>query len=83
LGETLQPLDGRIQAIGYAGDEDRLASLAEVAVDLGVCRMAPLGRMAWPPAEWRHDGNFQLLPLLEWTEWEGGETGSGARDPAD
>ncbi len=83
LGETLQPLDGRIQAIGYAGDEDRLASLAEVAVDLGVCRMAPLGRMAWPPADWRHDGSFQLLPLLEWTEWEGGETGSGARQPAD
>jgi hypothetical protein len=83
LRETLQPLDGRIQAIGYAGDEDRFPSLAEAAVDLGVSRMAPLGRMAWPPADWRHDGSFQLLPLLEWTEWEGGETGSDTRGRAD
>jgi hypothetical protein len=83
LRETLRPLDGRIQAIGYAGDEDRFPSLAEAAVDLGVSRMAPLGRMAWPPADWRHDGSFQLLPLLDWTEWEGGETGSDARGRAD
>ncbi len=83
LRETLKPLDGRVQAIGYAGDEDGLPSLAEAAADLGVCRMSPLGRMAWPPADWRHDGGFQLLPLLEWTEWEGSETGSGARERAD
>ena len=83
LREALRPLGGRIQAIGYAGDEDRASSLAEAAVDLGVSRMAPLGRMAWPPADWRHDGRFQLLPLLAWTEWEGGQTGSGARRCAD
>ncbi len=83
LREILRPLDGRIQAIGYAGDEEQLPSLAEAAVDLGVCRMSPLGRMAWPPPDWRHDGSFQLLPLLQWTEWEGRDTGSGARDRAD
>jgi hypothetical protein len=70
LKRLIQPLSGRIQALGYAGDGGLLRLLAEVAADLGVGRLAPLGRLAWPPADWRHDGRYQLLPLLTWTDWE-------------
>lgn len=70
LKELLAPLSGRIQAVGYAGGGGPLAELASAAAELRVSRVSPLGRMAWPPADWRHDGRFQLLPLLEWTDWE-------------
>lgn len=83
LREILRPLEGRIQAIGYAGDEDRVSALAEAAVDLGVSRVAPLGSVAWPPADWRHDGRFQLLTLLEWTDWEPGDIARGVADRPD
>lgn len=69
LEETLSPLEGRIQSIGYAGREG-LEELAELAATLGVSRLAPVGAVAWPPADWRHDGRHQLLPLLRWTDWE-------------
>lgn len=70
LGPLLSPLEGRIQALGYAGREG-LDGLAELAHRLGVARLAPFGTVAWPPADWRHDGRHQLLPLLRWTDREG------------
>jgi len=69
LGRTLAPLEGRIQTVGYAGRRG-LPALADLAARLGACRIAPLGEVAWPPADWLHDGRPQLLPLLRWTEWE-------------
>jgi hypothetical protein len=71
LGRIRQVLEGRIQALGTAGisDADRRA-VEELAVELGVSRVTPLGAMAWPPADWRHDGRMQLLPLLRWTDFE-------------
>ncbi len=69
LEEALQPVAGRLQSMAYAGEEG-VDELAELAVRLGVSRLAPLGRAAWPPPDWRHDGRFQLLPLLRWTDWE-------------
>ena len=66
---ALAPLRGHIQSVGYAG-ESELDELAKGATLLGVARLAPLGRVAWPPADWRHDGRHQLLPLLRWTDWE-------------
>lgn len=69
LAALLAPLEGRIQALGAAGSEGA-EELAERAAELGVARIAPLGAMAWPPADWRHDGRHQLLPLLRWTDWE-------------
>lgn len=71
LEAALQPVAGRLQSLAYAGEEG-VQELAELAARLGVSRMAPLGRAAWPPADWRHDGRFQLLPLLQWTDWERG-----------
>jgi hypothetical protein len=69
--ELLAPFEGRIQALGYAGREG-LEELAEGAARLGVSRIAPVGTMAWPPADWRHEGRHQLLPLLRWTDLEMG-----------
>ena len=71
LETVLRPLAGRIQAIGYAG-RDGAESLADLGARLGVSRVAPLGTIAWPPADWRHDGRHQLLPLLNWTDFETG-----------
>lgn len=70
LGQALAPLEGRIQAVGYGGEEGA-RDLARLAARLGACRVAPLGTLAWPPPDWRHDGRHQLLPLLRWTELEG------------
>ncbi len=67
--DLLAPFAGRVQALGYAGARD-LEELAEGAARLGVSRVAPVGSLAWPPADWRHEGRHQLLPLIEWTDFE-------------
>ena len=64
-------LSGRVQAMGLAGiDAATRSRLEELVVEWGVSRMVPVGQMAWPPADWRHNGQMQLLPLLNWTEFE-------------
>lgn len=70
LEALLRPLEGRIQSLGFAGARG-LEEVAAAAARLGVSRLAPFGRIAWPPPDWRHDGRHQLLPLLVWTDWEG------------
>lgn len=70
LEELLRPVEGRLQAVGYAGARGA-ESVARLASRLGAARVAPFGTVAWPPADWRHDGRHQILPLLRWTDWEG------------
>ena len=69
LEEVLRPLEGRIQTLGYSGAEG-LHELTALATRLAVSRVAPLGSMAWPPPDWRHEGRHQLLPLVNWTDLE-------------
>lgn len=69
LHQILRPLEGRIQSIGYAGSEQE-DELVRLAARLATSRICPLGEMAWPPADWRHEGRHRLLPLLRWTDWE-------------
>ncbi|MCL7971624.1 MAG: hypothetical protein M8866_05930 [marine benthic group bacterium] len=69
LEDLLRPLEGRIQSFGYSGSEG-LPELAGAASRLAASRVAPLGTMAWPPADWRHEGRHQLLPLINWTDLE-------------
>jgi len=64
-------LEGRVQAMGVAGlQRSQREAVERIAVEWGVSRVVIPGEMAWPPADWRHDGQFQLLPLLRWTEFE-------------
>jgi hypothetical protein len=65
----LEPIQGYVQAIGYCGGRD-LEDLAELTSWLGASRLAPFGTIAWPPADWHHDGRGALRPLLYWTDWE-------------
>lgn len=69
LEDVLRPLEGRIQALGYGGAEE-LQNLAALATRLRVSRIAPFGSVAWPPADWRHEGMHQLMPLVNWTDFE-------------
>lgn len=69
LRQLLRPLEGMVQAVGYAGGAG-VEELADLSAGLGASRVAPLGEMAWPPPDWRHEGRHQLLPLLRWTDWE-------------
>lgn len=71
LAELRGVLEGRVQALGIAGVDEPTREAAErLAVELGVSRVTPPGEMAWPPADWRHDGRMQLMPLLRWTDFE-------------
>ena len=69
LRAVIMPLAGRIQGLGYAGRHGE-RQLAGLAAELGVSRVCPLGRMAWPPPDWRQENRYRLMPLLDWTEWE-------------
>jgi len=77
LTGRLEPIQGYIQAIGYYGRRD-LDRLADLTSWMGASRLAPFGTIAWPPADWHHDGRGALLPLLQRTDWE--ETGVGPGD---
>jgi hypothetical protein len=69
LETLLQPLAGRIQTIGVAGQEGE-RELADLATRLGVSRVCPVGSMAWPPTDWKQEGRHRLIPLLNWIERE-------------
>lgn len=69
LEVVLRPLAGRIQTLGYCGVAE-VEELAALATRLEVSRIAPFGSVAWPPPDWRHEGKHQLLPLVNWTDFE-------------
>ncbi len=78
--ESLEALDGPLasagpflQTVGVAGFTDEEGeALAERVCRLGATRVVPVGRMAFPPAWWLHDGGGPLRRLVRW----------GARGPA-
>lgn len=64
------PHRGFLQTAGVAAAPERLFRLAEQLSEVGVSRVAPLGRMTAPEAGWHHDGRFSLLDLVTLTEIE-------------
>jgi len=70
--EALLPLAGRLQTVGVQGPRARVAALADRLADLGVSRITSLAGMAWPPADWRHDGSRPLDELVRWVDLECG-----------
>jgi hypothetical protein len=66
----LEPVRRYLQTAGVSLPESRLMPLGEALGFLGVDRVCPLGRMANPTPEWHHDGRFNILDLLRWTDME-------------
>jgi hypothetical protein len=59
-----------LQTVGVAASPERTEALAAVLGRAGASRVAPLGRMAWPPGTWHHDGHPPLRELLRWCDLE-------------
>ncbi|MBV9168510.1 MAG: acyl-CoA reductase [Chloroflexi bacterium] len=64
------PVRRYLQTCGVAADPERRRQLAEHLGQLGLDRVCPLGRMGDVAPTWHHDGRFNLLSLLRWTDLE-------------
>ena len=70
LPRLVEPVRRYVQTAGIAATEARLGVAAEILANCGVDRICPLGQMGDPPATWHHDGRFNLLDLLRFTDLE-------------
>lgn len=70
LPRILQPLHGMLQTVGVAAPQAETERIADLLGRLGASRITPLGRMAWPPAHWHHDGRPPLGDLVRWCDVE-------------
>jgi hypothetical protein len=68
----IEPIKGYLQTVGAALPQERFFSLADKMGQLGADRICPLGKMTAPSIVWHHDGRFNLLDLLRWTDIEEG-----------
>jgi hypothetical protein len=59
-----------LQTVGVSAPPERAEALAAAFGRLGASRVAPLGRMAWPPPWWHHDGHPPLRNLVRWCDLE-------------
>lgn len=68
----IEPIKGYLQTVGAALPQERFLSLANKMGQLGADRICPLGKMTAPSLTWHHDGRFNILDLLRWTDIEEG-----------
>ncbi|XJZ28838.1 acyl-CoA reductase [Bacillota bacterium Lsc_1132] len=61
-----------LQSCGLAVSPNRLLSIAEFLGSLGVNRLTPIGKMNSAKPGWHHDGRFNLLDLVRFTDIERG-----------
>ncbi|WP_420125521.1 acyl-CoA reductase [Longimicrobium sp.] len=59
-----------LQTVGIAADADETRALATALARVGASRFTPLGKMAWPPPWWHHDGRSPLRELVRWADLE-------------
>jgi hypothetical protein len=59
-----------LQTVGVSASPERMEELATAFGRLGASRITPLGRMAWPPPWWHHDGHPPLRDLVRWCDLE-------------
>jgi hypothetical protein len=59
-----------LQTVGVAASPERAEEIAAAVGRLGASRVTPLGRMAWPPPWWHHDGHPPLRDLVRWCDLE-------------
>ena len=62
---------GIVATVGIAGTAAEFERLTKPLAQAGVERVAPLGRMQRPPADWRRDGRPALADLVRWIDREG------------
>jgi hypothetical protein len=68
--DLLGPVQRYLQTAGVALPEPRLLALADRLGRLGLDRVCPLGQMPDPSPGWHHDGRYNVLDLLRWTDVE-------------
>lgn len=66
----VRPYRAYLQTVGVGLDDPRLERIATALGRLGVDRVCPLGRMPDPSPAWHHDGRYNLLDLVRWTDLE-------------
>jgi acyl-CoA reductase LuxC len=59
-----------LQTVGVTASDEATVRLAEALGRMGASRVVPLGRMAWPPPWWHHDGRPPLRSLVRWCDLE-------------
>ncbi|HET9334725.1 MAG TPA: acyl-CoA reductase [Gemmatimonadota bacterium] len=62
---------GMLSSVGIAGPPARVRDCSALLARAGVERIAPLGRMQRPPADWRRDGRATIADLVRWVDREG------------
>ncbi|MDH3222136.1 MAG: hypothetical protein OEO23_00360, partial [Gemmatimonadota bacterium] len=68
LGAGLEAMGPVLQSVGV--DEPDLRKMVAVGgAAAGASRIVPICELAFPPAEWIHDGSRPLLELVRWVEW--------------
>jgi hypothetical protein len=70
LGQLLAPVQRYLQTAGVAFESSRRTAVAEILADAGLDRVCPIGQMGDPPATWHHDGRFNVLDFLRFTDRE-------------
>lgn len=67
---ALSPLAVHLQTVAVSGHEEEVADIAGRLGELGATRVVPVGQAAWPAPHWHHDGRFQFLDLVRFTDLE-------------
>lgn len=70
LPHLLAPVRRYLQTAAVAAAPDRQLEAAEILAALGIDRICPLGQMGDPPVTWHHDGRFNVLDFLRFTDLE-------------
>jgi hypothetical protein len=82
IPDQLQSVRKYVQSVGVAVSPLRLRGLTEALGKAGASRICRLGSMAFPDPGWHHDGGWNLLSLVRWTDVESGtEEAMDAYDP--
>lgn len=70
--DLIRPARAFLQTAALALDPARRDALADRLGAVGVTRICPVGKMPDPDFAWHHDGRFNLLDLVTWTDLEEG-----------
>ncbi|MDQ0414034.1 acyl-CoA reductase [Mesobacillus stamsii] len=68
----MQPFENYLQSCGLAVSPERLFPIAERLGELGMNRLTQVGKMNSAKPGWHHDGRFNLLDFVRFTDIERG-----------